>query len=102
VFEDKNSSRDIADNLPLSFEIKSNLQEQRPNSQPTPIHAGGDHKFSAAAAFGAPIENFGTVARPVAPPCRNTAEAEAEENCFVHLPSERLQVGPTVKRACVM
>jgi len=29
------------------------------NSQPTPTHAGGDYKFSAAAAFGAPIANFG-------------------------------------------
>jgi len=32
---------------------------QRANSQPTPTHAGGDHKFSAVAAFGAPMANFG-------------------------------------------
>jgi len=40
--------RDIADNLPFRFEPKSNLEEQRTNSQPTPTHAGGDRKFSAA------------------------------------------------------
>jgi len=28
------------------------------NSQPTPTHAGGDHKLSAAAAFGALIPKF--------------------------------------------
>jgi len=33
------------------------LIPQRANSQPTPTHAGGDHKFSAA--FGTPIANFG-------------------------------------------
>jgi len=36
-------------------------EQQRANSQPTPTptHAGGDHKLSAAAAFGMPIPNFG-------------------------------------------
>jgi len=54
---------DIADNIPFGFEIKSNLEEQRANSQPMPTHAGGDHKFSAAAAFGTPIENFGGISK---------------------------------------
>jgi len=30
-------------------------EQQRANSQPTLNHAGGDHKLSSAAAFGAPI-----------------------------------------------
>ena len=34
-------------------------EQQRANSQPTPTHAGGDRKLSAAAAFGVPIPNFG-------------------------------------------
>jgi len=56
--------RDIADNILFRFESKSNLEEQRTNSQPTPTHAGGDRKFLAAAAFGAPIENFGGCSIP--------------------------------------
>jgi len=55
--------RDIAFNLSFHFEINSNLQEQWANSQPTPTHASGDHKFSAAA-FGEPIENPVAAARP--------------------------------------
>jgi len=50
--------RDIEDNLTFHFEIKSNLEEQRANSQPTPTHTGSDHKFSVAAAFGTLIANF--------------------------------------------
>ena len=34
-------------------------EQQRVNSQLTLTHAGGDHKLAAAAAFGAPIPNFG-------------------------------------------
>jgi len=49
---------DIAFNLPFRFEIKSNLEEPRANSQPTPTHAGGDHRFSATAAFGARDQKF--------------------------------------------
>jgi len=60
MFEDRLCKRcDTASNLTFRFEVKSNSEEQRANSQPTPTHAGGDHKFSAAPAFGAPIENFG-------------------------------------------
>jgi len=33
------------------------LIPQRAKSQPT--HAGSNHKFSAAAAFGVPVANFG-------------------------------------------
>ena len=31
----------------------------RANPQPAPTQAGDDHKLSAAAAFGAPVANFG-------------------------------------------
>ena len=50
---------DTASNLTFRFEVKSNSEDQRANSQPMPTHTGGDHKFSAAAVFSAPIENFG-------------------------------------------
>ena len=38
---------------------ETSASKSKANSQPTPTHAGGDHKLSAAAAFGAPIQNFG-------------------------------------------
>jgi len=39
--------------------VSKSREQQRANSQPTPTHAGAYHKLSAAAAFGAPIPNFG-------------------------------------------
>jgi len=61
------------------------LIPQRANSQPTPTHAGGDQKFSAAAAFGAPIANFGGGGVSENPAAARSARRRALTQCHSFL-----------------
>ena len=57
----------MSHNSAFRFKIKSNLEQQNGNSQPTRNHTDGDHKFSAAAACSTLIVNFGSISdNPVA------------------------------------